>query len=168
MEITASNSPVAEAGRFLCFSLGGAKYAIPLLCVKEVIAMPQVKSIPQTPAYFLGIINLRGNIIPIIDLRRRLNVTADLNEDSCVIICDLSPLQVGLVVSSVNQVLNLTEKDIGPRPEGQGSSKRSYITGLAKQDNEMIMLIDVAGCLDINDRNILERNSGNVARPAAA
>lgn len=165
MDITNANSTTAQAGRFLSFSLGAGTYAIPLLCVKEVIAMPEIKTIPQTPPYFLGIINLRGNIIPIIDLRRRLNVTADLKEDSCVIICDLAPLQIGLVVTSVNQVLNLTEKDIGPRPDGSGQ-KRNFITGLAKQENGMIMLIDVAACLEISDRTLIDRNVAS--RPTAA
>ena len=162
-----NSTPTAEAGRFLSFSLGSGKYAIPLLCVKEVIAMPQIKSIPQTPPYFLGIINLRGKIIPIIDLHRRLNVEAAIDENSCVIICDLAPSQIGLVVSSVNQVLNLTQKDIGPRPDGMGNQKRSYITGLAKLEIGMVMLIDVAGCLDNSDRGLIEKNT-TATRTAAA
>lgn len=157
---TNNNAPTAEAGRFLSFSLGTAKYAIPLLGVKEVIAMPEVKSIPQTPPYFLGIINLRGSIIPIIDLRRRLSIATNSKEETCVIICDLSPVQVGLVVSSVNQVLNLSAADIAPRPEGQGAQKRAYITGLVRLQNEMVMLVDVAGCLDMSDRAIIDRNAG--------
>ena len=157
METPSKTSPVAEAGRFLCFSLGTGRYGIPLLCVKEVIAMPQIKSLPQTPPYFLGITNLRGKIIPIIDLHRRLNVAAAINENSCVIICDLASNQIGLVVSSVNQVLNLSEKQIGPRPDVAGSQKRSYITGLAKLDSGMVLLIDVAGCLDNSDRGIIEK-----------
>lgn len=143
----------ALAGRFLSFSLGDNQYAVPLLSVKEVIAVPEIKRIPQAPDYFLGVINLRGQIISVIDLRRKLDVKADLDAEACVIICNLGSQHVGLVVSSVKQVINLAQSDIGPRPEGQGS-RQAYITGLAKvEDIGMVILLDIAACLDLNDRN---------------
>jgi purine-binding chemotaxis protein CheW len=151
-----------QGGRYLSFSLGANLYAAPLLGVKEVIALPEIKALPQAPSYFLGVINLRGQIITVIDLQRKLGIPEDLRNESCVIICDLHPHSVGLLVTAVNQVLNLTSAQIGPRPEGPSVQKQGYITGITKLDDKLVILIDIAACLELADHALIGSH-----RPAA-
>jgi purine-binding chemotaxis protein CheW len=88
-------------------------------------------------------------------LQRKLGIPADVKTESCIIICDLNPQTVGLLVTAVNQVLNLTAAAIGPRPEGPNSQKHGYITGLTKLDDKLVILVDIAACLEIADHAII-------------
>lgn len=158
-----------EVSRYLGFRLHTDDYAIPLLRVKEVIALPEMTPVPQTPAYFLGIMNLRGQIISVIDLRLKLGLKAENNEDTCVIICDLAPLCLGIVVSSVTNVLALTPDQIGPRPEVSGTAKTDFVLGVAKQQKSMTLIIDIASALGVEDHMAVQRaNAGTVTREEAA
>ena len=80
--------------RFLCFSLGAEEYAIPLLVVREVIAMPEYTPVPYTPPYFLGIMNLRGQVISVMDLRQKLGLKPRSDAETTVIICDLNGISL--------------------------------------------------------------------------
>lgn len=145
-----------EVSRFLSFSLGKEDYAIPLLSVKEVIAMPEITPIPYTPSHFLGIMNLRGQVISVIDLRTKFNIKTETSTETAVIICDLKPICLGVVVNSVNSVLSLSRQEINPRPEIQSSKASDYITGVTRKDQQLILLIDIARALDIQDQAALK------------
>lgn len=145
------NSKSGEIKRYLQFSVGPEDYAIPLLSVREVIAMPDITRIPYTPPHFLGIMNLRGQVISIIDLRLKFGIKADSNADTAVIICDLAPLCLGIVVNSVNSVLPLRESDISEKPEIQSSKASDYITGVTRKEKSLILLLDIAKALDVAD-----------------
>ena len=138
--------------RYLSFSLGTEEYAIPLLSVKEVIAIPDVTPVPFTPNYFQGIMNLRGQVISIIDLRKKLGVTAKTESETAVIICDLNPLCLGIVVDSVNYVLSLRPQDIAAKPDIQSSRNTDYITGVYRKDKKLILLLDIFHTLSADDR----------------
>src|SRR4051812_41249332 len=101
-----------DQNRFLSFSLGNEEYGVPLLAVKEVIAMPEITPIPYTPSYFLGIMNLRGQVISVMDLRQKLGVKPSQSSETAVIICDLNSLSIGVVVDSINSVLNPVEAEL--------------------------------------------------------
>lgn len=148
-----------ETRRYLMFSLKDEKYAVPLLSVKEVIAMPEVTSIPHSPAYLLGIMNLRGQVITVLDLRLKFGMKPDTNNtESAVIICDLEGISLGVVVCSIESVLSLSSKQIQKRPEMLGQAKSDYITGVAKQDENLILLLDMARALNLEDQQRI-RNS---------
>ncbi len=151
--------------RFLAFSLGEEEYAVPLLSVKEVIAMPEITAIPYTPPHFLGIMNLRGQVISVIDLRLKFNMKATSNQETAVIICDLSPLCLGIVVDSVNQVLSLTEEDIQPRPEVESNKKTDYIMGVTRHDKNLILLLDIVRTLNVED-HLAAKNAMNAQKSA--
>lgn len=154
--IKSSKSKLTEgAQRYLAFTLGVENYAMPLLAVKEVIAMPEITPIPQSPAHFLGIMNLRGQIISIIDMRLKFGLKADRTAETVVIICDLAPLCLGIVVNRVDSVLTLTEGDINPRPEVQGHKMSAYIEGVTKHHNNLVLLLDIARALDVADRQAM-------------
>ena len=145
-----SPTTIAET-RFLGFSLGTEEYAIPLLEVREVIAMPDITPVPNTPPYFLGLMNLRGQVISIVDLRQKLGIKASSSVETGVIICDLSPLCLGVVVDSINSVLAPEASEISERPELQGQKNSSYITGVFRKDKKLILLLDIAKTLSVAD-----------------
>lgn len=145
--------------RFLSFSLGTEEYAIELLAVREVIAMPEYTALPYTPAYFLGIMNLRGQIISVMDLRQKLGIKPGVNSETAVIICDLNGVSIGVVVDSVNSVLNPEAKDISEKPEIQSSRSTEYITSVYRKDNKLVLFLDISRCLNIEDHNAVKRAS---------
>jgi purine-binding chemotaxis protein CheW len=91
-----------DVNRFIEFSLGGEDYAIPLLMVREVISVPDTTPIPKAPVHFLGIMNLRGQVISIVDLRKKLKVDSRKDKEEAVIIVDIGSMNIGVVVDSIN------------------------------------------------------------------
>ncbi len=148
---------------YLRFTLHKEYFAMPLLLVKEVIAYPEITTIPNTPKHFLGIMNLRGQIISVIDLRDKLNIKNEFNPETTVIICDLQFCTIGIVVDSVDSVLNLKASDIKEKPEIQGSVASEYITGIVNLDQTLILMIDVTKALDLKDKDIASISSGKAS-----
>jgi purine-binding chemotaxis protein CheW len=151
-----------EIDRYLRFSLGEEEYAVPLLKVREVIAMPEVTPIPQTPNYFLGIMNLRGQVITVMDLRTKLGIKAEMGAETSVIITDLGEISVGVVVDSINAVLNPDPKDLSDKPEISSGKTSEYITGVYKKEHGLVLLLNIAKLLNFEDKQILT-NSGKKA-----
>ena len=145
--------------RHLEFSLGKEQYAIPLLKVREVIAVPKTTPIPHTPNHFVGIMNLRGQVISVIDTRKKLGIPVSENKESeiAVIIVDLSPIFLGVIVDSVNKVLSLAPSDVSPPPAMDGKNLK-YITGVYRTEERMTIMMDIGKALDINDLQIAEAN----------
>lgn len=150
--------------RRLSFTLGDQRFAIPLLSVKEVIAVPGLTPVPFTPAHFLGIMNLRGQVISVIDLKKKLEIRgqskAEANERA-VIICDIRPLTLGIVVDSVDAVLSPDRNQIMPKPEGTGAKHSAFITGIFNHNKELILLLDIAAALDVADIAAIEQSASN-------
>lgn len=160
MNVETNEIANGEVQRFLCFGLNQEDYAIPLLSVKEVIAMPDTTPIPNTPSHFLGIMNLRGQVISIIDLRTKFGFKTEKSSENCVIICDLNGLSLGVVVSGVRNVLAVEAKDMGPRPDLQGSKTAEYVTGVVKRDKKLILLINISRALGVEDQKAIAKATG--------
>lgn len=151
--------------RFLAFSLNSEDYAVPLLSVKEVIALPEITPLPNSPPYFLGIMNLRGQVISVIDLRLKFCMKGSKTPETAVIICDLGNMSLGVVVDCVNSVLSLNESEISPKPDAQGNKKTDYISGVTQKENKLILLLDIAKALDMADHAAL--NQAGIKKGAA-
>lgn len=149
--MTTANDTSKGSSRYLSFSLGTEDYAIPLRSVREVIAVPEITPIPSTPSHFLGIMNLRGQVISIIDLRQKLGVKPQNQADASVIICDLAPLCLGVVVDSINSVLSPTDGEISEKPEIQSNRNTDYIQGVFRNGKKLVLVLDVAKALGVND-----------------
>lgn len=148
---TSLTAPV-YAGRYLCFSLGKEKFAIPLLQVKEVLADVETTKVPQAPADFKGIMNLRGQVISVFDLRLKLKLgKAEKTPETTIIILDLNPLFLGVVVDSVDSVVEYEESDVSPRPDTDSSFKLNYVTGIARTENSLTFLLDLKAVLNADD-----------------
>lgn len=144
------------ADRHLIFALGAEEYSVPLLKVKEVIEVPDITPVPHTPEYYLGIMNLRGQVISIIDLRLKLKkVKQELEKKTAVIILDFDGFCLGIAVSTVNRVLALTEDEINARPTMETTENLDYITGVVHRDKKLILLLDVAKALNVEDLNLI-------------
>ncbi|MGY3805224.1 chemotaxis protein CheW [Pigmentibacter ruber] len=143
--------------RYLCFSLGNEHFSIPLLQVKEVIGIPEFTTIPYTPNYFCGIMNLRGKVISVIDMRKKLSITTKGPEENSVIVCDLDNITIGILVDSVDYVINIEKEKILPKPDMQSSIKNDYIEGLIEYKSILIVLINLAKSLSIEDLVHIEK-----------
>jgi purine-binding chemotaxis protein CheW len=148
---------MGEIERYLAFSLETEDYAIPLLSVKEVIAMPEITAIPYTPPHFLGIMNLRGQVISVIDMRLKFGLKPKPNTETAVVICDFNGISLGVVVDSVNQVLSLTKDQISPKPEVESNKKTDYILGVTRQDKKLILILDLSKTLNLEDHAALKQ-----------
>lgn len=144
--------------RFISFTLGSEEFAIPLLFVKEVIAVPDVTPVPFTPPHFVGIMNLRGQVISVIDLRTKLGIKPGQGAETAVIICDLAPLCLGVVVDSIDSVIAPSESEVAGRPEIQSQKNAEYITGVYKKDKKLVLMLDIAKALSVEDLQIMKKN----------
>lgn len=141
----------AELSRFIEFSLGREDYAIPLLIVREVISVPDTTPIPKSPSHFLGIMNLRGQVISVVDLRKKLKVDAKQDKEEAVIIVDIGGMNIGVVVDSINKVLAFSSDEVSEMPEVENQLNTQYIFGVYKKENSLTILLDIAKVLDLKD-----------------
>jgi len=143
--------------RHLIFSLGTEEYSVPLLRVKEVIEIPDITTMPHTPAYYLGIMNLRGQVISIIDLSMKLKgVRQELGKKNAVIILDFDSFCLGIAVSTVNRVLAFSHGEVRERPMIESTENIDYIEGVVHRDKKMILLLDVHKALNVHDLRLIE------------
>jgi len=137
------------AGKYLTFSLGKEDYGVGILSVREIIGVMEITAVPHTPIYVKGVINLRGSVIPVLDLRLKFGMDArEYNERTCIIVVEVqgqnAPVQVGMVVDSVSEVLNVTAGEIEPPPSLGDSMQTENILGMAKIKGEVKILLDVS------------------------
>ncbi|MCX7823227.1 MAG: chemotaxis protein CheW [Syntrophobacterales bacterium] len=153
----------AMPGKYLTFRLGNEEYGIEILKVKEIIGMMPITPIPQTPAYIKGVINLRGKVIPVIDLRLRFHMEeVPYNERTCIIVVEVKlvnePISIGIVVDAVSEVSQIKEEEIEVTPSFGTSLDTSYILGMAKTDNSVKILLDIDQVLTQEELTSLERS----------
>ena len=145
-----------NSDRYLQFRISEELYAIPLSEVREVISVPEMTPIPKAPGYFSGIMNLRGQIVSIIDLRKKLGVEqCDENKEQAVVILDFSNCQIGMIVDAINQVLKIDKSLIREAPAGNEMSNAKYINGIFEYRNSLVLLMNISQALDLNDIEII-------------
>lgn len=145
-----------EDGRYLSVTLQSECYAIPLLQVKEVLAPTETRQVPFSSKHFVGIMNLRGNLIPIIDLKIKLNIQNKIeSEEKAVVILELSNGSVGIIVDSVDCVETFTESELSEAPSATASNQAEYIKNVAKKKNNLVLILDIEKLLnpEINKLN---------------
>ncbi len=150
---------MSQTHRYLCFNLGKEEFALPLLSVKEVIGMPDITSIPQVPPHFLGIMNLRGLIISVMDLRVKLGLKPQAGEETAVIILDLGDYNLGIMVDQVNAVVELSDADIADKPMMDSSKANDSVTGVFRKDDRLVLLLNVSKALSVEDRTALSKSA---------
>lgn len=156
-ETAKRNSNESNNNRYLCFTLGKEEFAIPLLSVREVIAIPDITPVPQTPPHFLGIMNLRGQIISVMDLRAKLNIKPSEKSETAVIICDIIPNAIGVIVDSINSVINPSATEISEKPEIQSSKNTDYIQSIYRDKDRLVLLLDISRTLNAGDQQAITK-----------
>lgn len=139
------------AGQFISFTIDKEEYAVDILCVREIKAWMQTTAIPNAPRFIRGVINLRGLIIPIFDLRARFGQPlTETTETHVVIIIAVGERTVGLLVDSVSDILTLTSNQIKPVPDMEAEGAERFLTGLAAMENKMVALLDLETVTDLS------------------
>ena len=132
-----------QHGRFLTFYLDQEVYGIEIRYITEIIGMQQITKVPEVADYIKGIINLRGKIIPGIDMRLKFSKPpAEYDDRTCTIIVDTQELIVGLIVDGVAEVLTIEDENIAPPPSHKSGIRNRYISGIGKVGNDVKLLID--------------------------
>ncbi len=149
-------------GKYLTFLLNNEEYGIGILKIKEIIGMMAITAVPRTPEYVKGVINLRGKVIPVIDLRLRFGMTSkEYNERTCIIVVEIdtdeTTVLLGAVVDSVSEVCNITASQIEETPEFGVSLDTQYILGMAKLENSVKILLDIDRVLGKEELSRMEQ-----------
>jgi len=132
-----------QHGRFLTFTLDSEDYGIQIKYVTEIIGMQPISQIPEVPEYIKGIVNLRGKIIPVIDIRLKFKKDAvDYTDRTCIIVIDTGEISVGLIVDNVSEVITINDEEIAPPPDAKTGIHNRYIHGIGRVGERVKLLID--------------------------
>jgi purine-binding chemotaxis protein CheW len=158
-QVIAIEEEDTQEGRFLTFSLGSESYGIEIRYVTEIIGIQPITEIPELPDYIRGIINLRGKIIPVMDVRLRFKKEPkEYNDRTCVIVVDIRDVSVGLIVDSVSEVLTIAEQDIVEPPQINRGSSNRYIKNIGKVGNDVKLLLDCDKLLSENEMEVISQS----------
>ena len=139
-------------GRFLTFQIDNDMYGIELRNVMEIVGIQPVTAMPEMPDYIKGIINLRGEIIPVMDVRLRFKKAAkDYTDRTCVIVISFGDMSIGLIVDCVSEVLAIPDEDIAEKPEISSKGNCGYVRSIGKIGDKVILLIDCEKLLADDD-----------------
>jgi purine-binding chemotaxis protein CheW len=152
---------VNREGKYLTFSLAGEEYGIGILKVKEIIGIMAITTIPRMPSYVKGVINLRGKVIPVIDLRLKFSMSEmEYSERTCIIVVEISGeagrLLIGIIVDSVSEVLNVKGADIEDTPAFGARLDTEYILGMAKIGGSVKILLEIDRVLGSEDVKMMK------------
>ena len=146
-----------QKGKFLTFALGKEFYGIEIRYVTEIIGIQPITEVPEVPAYVKGIINLRGKIIPVIDVRLKFRKEAiEYDDRTCIIVIDIQNISVGLIVDNVAEVLAIPEEGIVPPPNTKVGFHNRYIKGIGKVGNDVKLLLECERLLSDDEVEMIE------------
>ena len=133
-----------RAGKYLTFVLAEEEYGLEILKVREIIGAMDITSVPSTPDYVKGVINLRGKVIPVIDLRLKFSMPeAERTDQTCIIVVDVDNVEMGIIVDEVSEVLDIDGDQIEDSPEFGGSVDTEFILGMGKAGDSVKILLDI-------------------------
>lgn len=133
-----------DGGKYLTFVLGHEEYGLEILKVREIMGMVDIVSVPQAPGYVKGVINLRGTVIPIIDLRLKFGLPPrDYDKETCIIVVNIGKGLMGIVVDTVSEVLDIASGDIDEAPQFGAAVDTSFIRGIGKVKGKVKILLDI-------------------------
>ena len=153
-----------QKDKYLTFSLGDEVYGIDIRVVIEIIGIQKITNVPEVPDYVRGIINLRGKIIPVVDMRLRFwRDYREYTDRTCVIVVEINGVLIGLIVDGVSEVLDIAEKNVVPPPDLRASQNK-YIRGIGKLESSVVLLLDWEKLFSEDDQELMGSAAG--AEPA--
>ena len=130
--------------QIVCFKIGSEEYGIDILQVQEILKLPKVTKLPKSKPYIMGVIDLRGKVLPIVDLSKRFGIESNkLTENSRAIVVNIGGKKVGLGIDSVSHVIKVNAKDIEPPPPVVRGISGKYIVGIAKMEDGFVVVLDI-------------------------
>ncbi len=156
-----------KEGKYLTFALGSEEYGLEILKVREIFGYMEITAVPQTPNYVKGVINLRGQVIPVIDLRAKFGMeTAEVTEETCIIVVEITQgkckFNTGIVVDRVQEVLDIAGENIEQAPQFDSSVNTDFILGMGKIENTVKILLDIDKVLAGDDLSDITNSSEKV------
>ncbi len=147
---------IDKEGKYLTFALGPEEYGLEILKVREIIGYMDITAVPQTPEHIKGVINLRGQVIPVIDLRTKFGMnTAEVTEQTCIIVVEIAQqnrkFNTGIVVDRVQEVLDIAKEQIEPTPQFGTNVDTDFILGMGKIGSSVKILLDINKVLSNDD-----------------
>lgn len=166
MSNTAAPTVTALPGKYLTIVLDHEAYGIPVLKVREIIRLQKLTPVPQMPGYVKGVINLRGRVIPVVDLRIKFGLKSGITERTCIVVVHVNlptgqTVQMGLIVDTVEEVVTLAADQIEPTPEFGTRIDTEYLRGVAKLKNAVTMLLDLDQVLTKHQLDAVEAALGS-------
>lgn len=141
-----------RAGKYLTFHLAGEEYGLEILRVREIIGLMEITAIPRTPSHIKGVINLRGKVIPVIDLRLKFEMPqAERTEQTCIIVVDVGDVEMGIIVDKVSEVLDIAAEQIEDPPSFGACVDTQFILGMGKASSKVTILLDISRVLTGED-----------------
>ncbi|MBD9358470.1 chemotaxis protein CheW [Methylomonas albis] len=171
-----SPDALANAGQYLTFVLGGEVYALGILNIKEIIDYGQLTEVPMMPSFVRGVINLRGSVVPVIDLLARFGRgTTQIVKRTGIVIVETSAGEnedelsqdIGIIVDAVNEVVEISRQDIEPPPSFGAGIRPDFINGMAKRDNRFVILLNVNKVLSVDEMAALGQTIAGPAHEGA-
>ena len=149
-EPTSKRKSEIEGGmQLVSFQLVDEQYGIEISKVREIILVGEITQIPQTPNYVKGLINLRSTVIPIIDLRLRFGLAeSEPTDETRIVVTQVNGKTIGIIVDAVSEVLRISKDQIAPPPPTVAGCAQEYLVGLARRDNDLLILLDIEKILD--------------------
>jgi purine-binding chemotaxis protein CheW len=150
---------VFKGTRFLCFELAGEEYCIEIKRIREILALPDITPVPDAPEYIRGVMNLRGIIIPLVDLRLKFHLPfRDYTDRTCAIVIepelDGDPVLMGITVDEIHEVVGIPDEQINPLPYINSRIRSEYIQGFTEQDSIIRIILDIDRLLNSRDLDI--------------
>jgi len=158
-----STATTSRAGKYLTFFLAGEEYGLEILKVSEIIGLQPITRVPRMPDFVRGVINLRGKVIPITDLRRKFGMDQDGIEDGCIIVVQMQGVQTGIIVDRVSEVVAIAEADIEDAPSFGAGIRTEFLLGIGKAGGRVKLLLDIDRVLARSELDALESVHAPVA-----
>lgn len=152
---------MAQELQLVAFQLGEESYGVDIAQVQEIIRMQPVTKVPGAPTFVEGVINLRGRVIPVLDLRKRFNLPARQDtKDTRIVVVEVPPHTVGMIVDAVDEVLRISEDKVEPPSPFIASIDTEYLRGVGKLEGKLLILLDLSKVLSKEEKNALEDLKG--------
>ena len=171
--VPATRRAESKPAQYLTFSLGGEMFAVAILCVKEIIEYGKLTEIPMMPAFIRGVINLRGAVVPVIDLSARFGGRpTEIGKRTCIVIVEVSDndlhQDIGVIVDAVSEVLDIPQSEIEPPPAFGAQIRADFISGMGKVANQFVILLNIDKVLSVDEIALLTGSGETAESPPAA
>jgi len=156
MTTVATNEATSTEQQLVSFDLATESYGVDIGAVREIIRLQKITNVPRTPEFVEGVINLRGKVIPVVDLRKRFGLpVGDQSAENRIVVVDIGGQDIGVIVDAVNEVLRIFSDSVEPPSSVITTADPDYLMGIAKVDNKLLLLLDLESVLSAEERAVL-------------